>query len=96
MDDHLGLDRGPVASDVDDQLLAFHPVRGVFAVGFDRHQFELVAVEPKRTVVIPVADHLERRPDARPLGIQVEIEPKLGNEPVRRLIIFPSYRHMGR
>ena len=88
----FGLDRRAVALDLDHELRPVHPP---LAVGLDRDELQGVAVEPERPVVLAVALDIERRPNPRPARVQIEVEADLGDQPVRRAIVFAANRDMG-
>ena len=82
--------------EVDDQLRPIHPPAAILAVDPNRQRHQAVAVQLQRPLVIAVALDRDGRADARPAQVEIELEPDLGNQPVRRAIILAADGDMGR
>ena len=89
IDDDLGRDRGGVARDLDDEVVAFHRPARRLSVDEDRQRPQPVPGQPKGAVMPAVA--LDRKIGAhtRFLGTQLKVERDLAHPPVGRTIILP-------
>ncbi len=87
-DRDFGLDRRRPPTDRDDQLPPFEARLHRLAVHPHGKQLQLLAIEPKRAVMLAVALHRQAGRDHRPRRVELEIERDRRDQPVGRTVIL--------